>query len=104
MNIAYKTFEQANQITINHEDIQKNKKKPTNRTKSYTHKYKQKKSEVVNMKLATHSFVLKKGDETIPFEELSKEEQEQFGKKFAEDFMDSIMRARGYQRKEETSA
>lgn len=50
------------------------------------------------MKLATYSFVIHKDDKTIPFEEMSEEEQEEYKRKFTLDFTDSIMWARGYQR------
>lgn len=52
------------------------------------------------MKLSTFSFVIERDGKTVPFESLPLAEQEAYKKKFTQDFMDSIMRAQGYQRKE----
>lgn len=49
-------------------------------------------------KLCTYSFVIRKGEEDVPFESLSEEEQMEFRKKFTNDFADTYMKQKGYKR------
>lgn len=56
------------------------------------------------MKLSTFSFVIEKDGKNVPFESLTQEEQDAFRKKFTEDFMDSIMRSKGYERSDTKTA
>jgi len=56
------------------------------------------------MKLSTYSFLIEKDGKMVSPEELPKEEWEAYRKKFTEDFMDGIMRAKGYYRKKEQAS
>jgi hypothetical protein len=49
-------------------------------------------------KLCTYSFVFRKGDEEVPFESLSEEEQKKISREITYDFSDGIMGAKGYRR------
>jgi len=49
-------------------------------------------------KLCTYSFYIRRDEEEVPFESIPEEEQKEFKKQFTRDFMDSIMRQKGYRR------